>query len=143
MSKIWKFYLPPILWAGIIFWNSSRPHVHVPKFGFQSADKLAHAAVYFILGYLIIRAVTAASRNAINWKQGLLLIFIGILYGASDEFHQLFVPGRSADFFDWVADMFGVVLGHLTFLWLQIRRAQRPVTTASGVAAEMAEESKR
>lgn len=142
MSKIWKFYLPPFLWGGIIFWNSSLPHVHVPKFGFQSADKLAHAVVYFILGYLIIRAVTAGSRNTIQWKSGLLLMLIGIFYGASDEFHQLFVPGRSADLLDWVADILGVVLGHLTFLRLQVRRAKLPVTTDSGVAAETAEELK-
>ena len=33
------------------------------------------------------------------------------LYGATDEFHQSFVPGRDSDVLDWVADTLGAALG--------------------------------
>jgi VanZ family protein len=33
-----------------------------------------------------------------------------ILYGASDEFHQYFVPNRSSEVQDWVADVLGIIL---------------------------------
>ncbi|MFI5144557.1 MAG: VanZ family protein, partial [Ignavibacteria bacterium] len=35
------------------------------------------------------------------------------LYGASDEFHQYFIPGRDCEFFDWVGDTVGAILAVL------------------------------
>jgi VanZ family protein len=46
---------------------------------------------------------------------------IGSIYGATDEFHQRFVPHRSADAGDWMADTAGAVLGAL-LAWLVLRR---------------------
>jgi VanZ family protein len=40
------------------------------------------------------------------------LIFTS-LYGASDEFHQYFVPGRDCEFFDWVGDTTGAIFAVL------------------------------
>jgi VanZ family protein len=34
-------------------------------------------------------------------------------FGASDEFHQAFVPGRTADVADWMADTLGAAIGAL------------------------------
>ncbi|MCB9247515.1 MAG: VanZ family protein [Ignavibacteriales bacterium] len=34
-------------------------------------------------------------------------------YGLIDEIHQIFVPNRSAEFLDWVADLSGAILGVL------------------------------
>jgi VanZ family protein len=41
----------------------------------------------------------------------LLALSLASLYGATDEFHQSFVPGRSADVLDWLADTLGAALG--------------------------------
>jgi VanZ family protein len=38
-------------------------------------------------------------------------IVITLFYGAIDELHQIFIPGRSADIRDWLADSTGVILG--------------------------------
>lgn len=40
------------------------------------------------------------------------------LYAASDEFHQLFVDGRSCQFTDWIIDSCGAILGTIGFLIL-------------------------
>jgi VanZ family protein len=36
------------------------------------------------------------------------------LFGALDEWHQQFIPGRSMDLFDWLADFSGATIGTLT-----------------------------
>lgn len=43
------------------------------------------------------------------------LIFTSV-YGASDEFHQFFVPGRTCEFYDWVADFLGSVFALIILL---------------------------
>ena len=62
---------------------------------------------YGILSYLIIRALTGSE---VKWPRGKLIVLAVIfatLYGASDEIHQIFVPARSADIFDFLADFIG------------------------------------
>lgn len=51
-------------------------------------------------------------------KVVLLAIFITILFGLSDEIHQLFVPLRQWDLFDLMADSMGAVFGSLVALWI-------------------------
>ena len=55
----------------------------------------------------------------------LVLLLLGMAYGAMDEWHQAFVRGRSPDLADWFADVTGVVLGYtallLLFGWLSRR----------------------
>jgi VanZ family protein len=50
-------------------------------------------------------------------------VVISTLYGVSDEYHQLFVPGRSFDVFDMLADFIGSVVGASAIgAWSIIRR---------------------
>jgi VanZ family protein len=42
-------------------------------------------------------------------------LIIGAGYGALDEWHQSFVPGRDANLGDWMADVVGVMLGLMLF----------------------------
>ena len=43
----------------------------------------------------------------------IISIGIGFLYACSDEFHQLFVPGRTAKFTDVLIDTSGVIVGSI------------------------------
>lgn len=43
-----------------------------------------------------------------------ILLGIGAIYGMTDELHQMFVPGRSPDVLDWLADVFGLFVGYGT-----------------------------
>lgn len=70
---------------------------------FAGDDKLAHVALYTVLGALL-RAATGRT----GWAIGL-----ASAYGVTDEVHQAFVPGRQADPLDWAADTVGAALGAL------------------------------
>lgn len=106
---------PAALWAAAIFWASSHPTVPLPPV--WAADKLAHFAVYAVLGLLLARGA-AASRLSPLWA-----VVLGVAYGASDEIHQHFVPGRAAEAADWAADSLGVLAGVRALSQLKLRRA--------------------
>jgi VanZ family protein len=69
-------------------------------------EVLGHMTVYGVLALLLKRALGFHSV-ARPW----LWALIGaVLYGLSDEFHQSFVPGRAAEFFDIAVDTVGACL---------------------------------
>lgn len=102
-SPLWKAALA--LYAGLIFWLSSRP---IPEglTPFPQGDKLWHFFEYLLFGLLAWRAFQPGSRRA--WA-GLLLFSLG--YAGSDELYQLFVPVRTASFLDWAVDALGIASG--------------------------------
>lgn len=75
---------------------------------YRYPDKAAHMILYAGFGFLLFYTIHNASNPAFRNHAFLLAIIIGILYGASDEFHQSFVPGRSANTWDLAADVLGV-----------------------------------
>jgi VanZ family protein len=105
------YYLPPVAWAVGIFVASSIPARSFPESVIFTQDKLLHMLAYFGFAFFLHRAFI--HNRAYAWvrsRAAILTILVVALYGASDEFHQHFVPGRSMDFFDWVADALGGVL---------------------------------
>jgi VanZ family protein len=113
MKRFWKYYFAPVFWAALIFWNSSRSNIHLPNYFFKNLDKIIHFGIYFILGYLITRALSGGEFKNLTCKIFSLSILLGILYGMSDEYHQLFVPGRSMDLFDLLADVAGIIIAQV------------------------------
>jgi VanZ family protein len=81
------------------------------------SDKSGHSIAYAMLAGLLLRAFAGGRLQGVTWKRGLLAIVLATGYGATDEFHQLFVAGRSADRYDVLADCIGataaVALGWL------------------------------
>ena len=89
------------LYAAGIWYFSSQPgsSVGIPA----PWDKVAHFLEYAGLGFLLARA-TGNLRTA---------FLIAVLWGALDEVHQSFVPGREAGVPDWIADILGSLTGAL------------------------------
>lgn len=71
-------------------------------------DKVMHTGAYFILSFFTVRAFRHLSTS-LSTLMISSLIFIS-LYGASDEWHQSFVPGRMSDTLDWLADTLGGII---------------------------------
>ena len=78
-------------------------------------DKVFHFAAYALLGALFLRAFKT-TRIKHNLKLIIMLsVLFSALYGISDEIHQSFVPYRTADAMDAVADILGSAFGVYLF----------------------------
>ena len=119
---VW-FQLPAIAWAAAIFIQSSMSYIDTPDLGFDAQDKLFHAIEYAILGFLLRRALVFQSTQFIKKRTGWLTILIGGTYAISDEIHQLFVPGRSGEIADAIADIFGIIL--VVFVYFIIKQIRQ------------------
>jgi Predicted integral membrane protein len=90
----------------------SHPEEHLPIVG-RFSDKVLHAVEYAVLGALCFRAFQGTlSASWRRWSIPLAIV-VASLYGATDEFHQSFVPFRYSHVLDWVADTIGAILGVL------------------------------
>ena len=111
-----KYWVPPFLYMALIFVVSSleQPPLPMPEFEWLTIDKLYHFVEYAVLGGLLaiafVKAKPAVVPSKLIW---LVAMVLSILYGASDEWHQTFVPGRFATLADWVADVLGSIAGVL------------------------------
>lgn len=109
-KRILQLWAPVVLWAWLIFFLSSIPHLHS---GFGVWDfflrKGAHITEYLIFTALCYRAVKETWILSLN-KAMALSFFIALLYSASDEFHQLFVAGREGSVRDVLIDSCGMLL---------------------------------
>ena len=94
--------------AAFIFYMSSIPGSGLPRnLGFWTV--VAHFCEYAALAALVALAVRGKTRSL--WAIVGVSVLVCSLYGASDEFHQLFVPGRSSDVVDWITDTCGALVG--------------------------------
>jgi uncharacterized membrane protein len=73
-------------------------------------DKIAHIMLYAVFGFLLYLTMKHSPRPAFRNHALMFVIAIGILYGISDEFHQSFVPGRTASIWDLLADSIGIAI---------------------------------
>lgn len=80
----------------------------------HSVRKTAHAAEYAVLGMLLVGALY--QREEKNRRIAFLSWGIGTVYAATDEIHQLFVPGRSGQLSDVLLDSSGVAIGVVVVL---------------------------
>ncbi|GAB4463148.1 MAG: VanZ family protein [Armatimonadaceae bacterium] len=90
--------------------------------------KCAHLTEYTILGILLYRAL-GWGRSRFDYRVPLITLIFGILYAASDEFHQSFYPEREASPVDVLIDACGVGWGTLISLWRQCAFLQKRVNS--------------
>ena len=87
-------------------WPEERQEIFAERIDYP-VRKCAHASEYAILGMLLVLSVSCYKR-----KNNVAYAFvIGTIYAAGDEFHQLFVEGRSGQLSDVCVDSAGALLG--------------------------------
>lgn len=113
-------WLPAASWAALVFTLTSVPNPQVPSI--PGGDKATHAVMYGVLAVLAHHAWPPDRRPAgARW---LLLLGIAAV-AAVDEWHQLFIPGRSADVADWMADTAGAATAlALSWIVMALRRRE-------------------
>ena len=90
--------------------NNKDRDKYIEKYVFP-VRKCAHFTIYLILGILVISLLS--EYRILNFKTVLYTLLIVFLYACSDEFHQLFVSGRSSEIGDVLIDSSGALLAIL------------------------------
>ena len=123
-KRILKLWYPPLSWALIIFILSSFPTVETTEIYWQDfvLKKTAHIIEYGIFATLFYRALINSGIE--RKKAGLWAIFISLLYGITDEYHQSFVPGREPRIRDLVFDTIGAYLA-IYIIWRYLPKAPK------------------
>ena len=133
------FWLCVALWLAVLIWgiticyfsSLTGPQIEsmlsVPLW-----DKLSHFLAYAAGGALLAAALNCSRA----WSPVKLVLVSAIalsVFGALDEWHQLYTPLRQgADKWDWLADTLGAIAGSLLFTLFYARRNSRqdsPATT--------------
>jgi VanZ family protein len=117
MSRFLRYWLPLIWYAMFIVIQSHYPTPdvvpHLPFF-----DKLLHAGGYGLLGLLFCRAYRFHWPAAPSRVLARRAVLSTVLFGVSDEIHQSFVPFRTADLGDLLADAAGGAIGVIFYFVL-------------------------
>ena len=89
--------------------------------------KLGHVTEYALLAGLMHRALAATHPTRTRWAPRLVLLALGlaVLYAASDEFHQRFVPSRTSSGWDVLLDAIGGSVGLAVKRWWEARWRRR------------------
>ena len=110
--KVMRF-IPAFLWMGVIFALSAQTGNELGAmfpfverwFPWMDGFNFGHFVAYFILALLLWWGF-ASDRLSMK----LLVVLLCVVYGASDEYHQMFVEGRHADVVDLRNDAIGAIL---------------------------------
>ncbi len=114
LRRFLVFQAPALAYAAVIYYMSSLPGSEVPDMPFQFGDKLVHALEFGLFGMLLFRAFRFPDSHPNPYR---MTLAFGILYAASDEIHQLFVPERFCAVSDFLADCTGLAF----FAWISLR----------------------
>jgi len=129
-------FVPLVLWMGLIFVLSSQSVlIDIDN---QAGEKMfyksAHFFAYAVLMWLMWRALSPGRRA--GWPVLLAALGLTVLYGVSDEIHQLFVPGRHGRLADVLFDSAGALAMALLlrqFHWFRVFPESVPVLFEQGI----------
>ena len=147
MRAVLKYWLPVMIWLGVIFVGSSdlMSAEHTSRFlvpflrwlkpgiSFETlamiqfvVRKCAHLTEYAILALLLFRAVFRGTN--LKWSMSILCMSVWVacvLVAATDEFHQSFLESRTASVWDVMIDAGGAIFGLLISSFFAKRRARK------------------
>lgn len=136
-NRLWR-YGPLIVWASLIFIGSSsilsgsntssflvKPMHWLFPTASDSTLQLAHLLIrkaghiteYAILAWLAARAFRTSSNELLRGRWFLVALILVVLYSLSDEYHQSFVPSRTASIYDSMIDSVGGLAALAIIAW--------------------------
>ncbi len=132
-----RWWLPVLLWMGVIFIGSSIGNI--PRVGGKVTDGIVHRAAHVlecaVLGALLLRA--ASQEKPVTKREMITTLIVVALYGASDEFHQRFTPGRSSEGLSVLFDVAGGAIGAWVYRqWTARQRANQRLARVTATQAD-------
>jgi VanZ family protein len=104
-------YAPLTIYWLALFIGTTLPTDEIPQL-FNSQDKFEHLFAYFGLAVMVYLWLHFQNKKLLLKRNALLFsIIIVLTYAALDELHQMYIPGRVCDIFDWTADAIGGLTG--------------------------------
>lgn len=122
----WLSLVGVAFYAGLIVALSSQSTLPLPETNLP-IDKVAHLIEYGGLGTLLFWAHLAEGASVHAAR--ISAVVLASLFGMSDEVHQYFVPGRSSEVLDWVADTSGAFLAAWVWGAISASFARRRATS--------------
>jgi VanZ family protein len=112
-----KYRLPPIVWTVVILVLTLSPNSKLPETeSITFLDKLAHAGVFMIWSFLLVRYFEHHKNSALFHNPGpFLLMGLSGVFGLSIELTQLLLPFRQFEWSDLVADIIGGIAGYYIY----------------------------
>jgi VanZ family protein len=127
------FFVPAGLYYALIFILSSlrvKGQVSLPFL-----DKGLHLVEFTLLGFLLSFGFFLSFGSSVRVKS-VFTLTSGILLGCLDELHQYFVPERSFEVLDIVADSIGILMGLIAFYYLSRTNRGKVITELFGKTGE-------
>jgi len=123
-GRLFNYWLPVIVWMALIFIVSDQPQLPRYRSGLMDLllKKLGHVTEYAVLAVLVQRALAQAESYS---SVPVLPCLLSIVYALSDEYHQLFVPGRNGNLWDVGVDTLGAVTGLALYARWRLWRTDR------------------
>lgn len=103
-----KWRGPLLLWSILLLYLTWSPEVEMPDLGFDAQDKAAHFAAFFLLAWLAVRNFSKYEIILLPRAVKQAALF-SIVFALVDEIVQFWIPGRSFDPMDAVANLFGTM----------------------------------
>ncbi len=132
MCRLKKRYIcATVLYCGLIFLLSSQSDPTAADWGFLAfpgADKLAHGILYAGLAAVVSVGVWRSNQSIRASLHFWIPITFAVIYGFSDEVHQIYVPERTFDWMDLLADGVGATIVQVAlcgYLWTAAARRAR------------------
>lgn len=116
-NRKYLIYYPLIIYWIILFILTSLPTGMAITT--DVSDKINHFGAYGLLSVFLYSSFYFQNKHLILKKNpAFFVVLITSIYGALDEIHQMFVPGRSAELLDWLADFSGSIVAVLITRYL-------------------------
>ena len=115
MVQLVSVWGPAAFVMAVIFYVSGLSSPPTPS---ALPDVGLHAIAYAVLGASFLRGFADAQWNQVTLKNAFWAVLLAVGYGVTDEWHQSFVPGRTPELRDLLADAVGSTFGAgVVWLW--------------------------
>lgn len=112
-------YLPLAAYWLLIFVLTSIPGNSLPRLIMGISDKAKHFGAYLVLSFLLNFALHFQTKfKILNKYFSVYTLAIISFYGILDEIHQIFIPGRYFEWYDFLADFLGGLIGVFISQWV-------------------------
>ena len=125
LTRFLIYHLPVIVYAAAIIMVSSMSDLQTPEVKFVAFDKVAHFVEYAIFAVLCYRSFANIRSLSVLPRPFLMAALFVSIFAVFDEYYQSFVPGRSSDVYDALADLSGALLVLIVLQTFHSRRNRK------------------